>query len=395
MNPDLSHLHPYPFEKLRQLFEGITPNPNCKPIALSIGEPKHEPPQFVLDKLSSSLGHIPQYPTTAGTETLRKSIADWLSNRFHLKAINQQQIIPVNGTREALFAIAQAVIDRSKQGYIVFPNPFYQIYEGAALLAGATPLMANCDETTGLADFSSISDQQWSKTQLVYLCSPGNPTGAVIPKEQLQELINKAQKYNFVIASDECYSEIYYNENKPPVGLLEAAAAMGNHDFKHCLVFHSLSKRSNLPGLRSGFVAGDETLIQLFLKYRTYHGCAMSIPTQMASALAWSDETHVKANRDLYRQKFDTFAHILNPGLNIKIPEASFYLWPELPVNGELFAQELYRQHHITVLPSTYLSRENPNIPGINRVRMALVSPVADCENAAYAIKQLVDSFNA
>lgn len=393
MNPDLALLQAYPFEKLRALFEGVAAPTNIKPIALSIGEPKHAAPQFVLDTLIENLNTIGQYPSTAGIEPLRETIANWLQQRFHLRQISAKQVIPVNGTREALFAIAQTCVDRNKAGYVVHPNPFYQIYEGACLLAGATPLLVDCDETTGLADYESITATQWQQTHLVYLCSPNNPSGAVMPIEQLQWLINKAQQYDFIIAADECYSEIYYDENKPPVGLLEAADAMGNHDFKHCLVFHSLSKRSNLPGLRSGFVAGDANIIEAFLKYRTYHGCSMSVPTQFASIAAWQDETHVQHNRDLYRQKFDTFANVLKGSLDIQIPEASFYLWPKLPISGEAFAKRLYAEHNIVVLPSAYLARENNGkIPADDRVRMALVAEVSVCQSAAERIKTLLNS---
>jgi len=393
MNPDLQRLQPYPFEKLRKLFGEVSPNAALNHITLGIGEPKHTPPQFVLDTLSNSLDRIGQYPSSAGLPELRQAIADWLTTRFKLNSIGIDQIQPVNGTREALFAIAQAVVDRSQNGYVMFPNPFYQIYEGASFLAGAEPLMVNCDEATGLPDFSQVTEAQWQKTQLLYLCTPGNPTGSVMPEETLQWLIQQAQRYDFVLASDECYSEIFYDEAKPPVGLLEAANNMGLNDFNNCLVFHSLSKRSNLPGLRSGFVAGDKTLIQKFLSYRTYHGCSMSVPVQLASIAAWQDEAHVKNNRDQYRIKFDTFKRVLEGSLDIQIPEASFYLWPELPISGEAFAQRLYQEQHMTVLPSAYLARENNGItPGFNRVRMALVSTVEECEEAALRIKSLVDS---
>lgn len=393
MNPDLQRLQAYPFEKLRQLFANLNPDASKAAIALSIGEPKHAAPQFVLDTLVNNLYSIGQYPATAGTDTLRNAICQWLQQRFGLTQVGHNNVIPVNGTREALFAIAQACVDRSANGYVVYPNPFYQIYEGATLLAGATPLLVDCDETTGLADYQGISEAQWQRTQLVYLCSPNNPTGAVMPMDELQWLINKAQQYNFVIAADECYSEIYYDEAKPPVGLLEAAAKMGNHSYQNCLVFHSLSKRSNLPGLRSGFVAGDAELIANFLRYRTYHGCSMSVPTQLASAAAWQDEQHVQQNRELYRQKFDTFAAVLQPSIDIHIPEASFYLWPKLPISGELFAQRLYAEQNIVVLPSAYLARENNGyLPAADRVRMALVAELEVCKEAAERIKTVLDS---
>lgn len=393
MNPDLDLLHPYPFEKLRKLFSDVTPNPELDHITLGIGEPKHAAPQFVLDTLTNNLNRIGQYPSTAGLPELREAISEWLCRRFKLGNISIDNILPVNGTREALFAIAQAAVDRQQAGYVMFPNPFYQIYEGACLLAGAEPLMVNCDTHTGLPDFSEITEAQWEKTQLLYLCTPGNPTGAVVPERTLQWLIEKAQRHNFILASDECYSEIYYHENIPPVGLLEAAWNMGNTDFKNCLVFHSLSKRSNLPGLRSGFVAGDQTVIKNFLRYRTYHGCSMSVPVQLASIEAWADEAHVKHNRDQYRIKFDTFKEVLQGSLDINIPAASFYLWPHLPVSGEMFAKKLYEEQNMTVLPSAYLSRENAGItPGHDRVRLALVSTVEECREAAERIKTVIDS---
>ena len=396
MNPNLQKLQAYPFEKLRRLFSDIQPNPALAPITLGIGEPAHAAPEFVLNTLQNSLNSIGQYPATAGTEALRQAIANWLCRRFQLSTVTEDQIIPVNGTREALFAIAQAVIDRSSNARVVYPNPFYQIYEGATLLAGATPLLANCDETTGRADYSHITAAQWQQTQLLYLCSPGNPTGAVTPLKQLQWLLQQAETYNFIIAADECYSEIYYDENQPPVGLLQAAAAMGNHSFKRCLVFHSLSKRSNLPGLRSGFVAGDASLIAHFLRYRTYQGCSMSLPTQQASITAWNDETHVQYNRQLYREKFDTFKAILGNLLPIQIPAGSFYLWPQLPISGTEFARLLYQQQHITVLPSVYLARHhNGHTPGEYRVRLALVSEPAVCAEAAHRIKATLEQINA
>ena len=397
MNPDLNRLQPYPFEKLADLKQGITPATDKAHIALSIGEPKHQPPAFVLDKLASSLDSIGQYPLTKGSLELRSSIANWLVTRFTLgkDGINPEtQILPVNGTREALFAFAQAVIDRNKNPHILMPNPFYQIYEGAAFLAGATPAFYNTTSETGyLPDFDAISEADWQQCQLLYICTPGNPTGAVIPKEQLKKLIEKAEKYDFIIASDECYSEIYFDESNPPPGLLEAAKEIGNEDFKRCIVFHSLSKRSNLPGLRSGFVAGDAEIIKSFFKYRTYHGCAMPPPTQAASISAWSDEQHVINNRLLYKTKFNAVVEILSPVLDVTLPDAGFYLWTQTPIIDTDFARNLYAEQNVTVLPGQFLSRSSNNInPGKNHIRMALVATVDETVEAARRIHQFVEN---
>ena len=310
MNPDLSKLHPYPFEKLAQLKQGIQPPADKSHISLSIGEPTHASPPFVLEKIASSLALNGQYPLTKGSVEFRQTIANWLIKRFKLGATSldaEKHVLPVTGTREALFSFAQAMIDRTqKNPAILMPNPFYQIYEGAAVLAGAEPVFYNTTQATNyLPDFDAIPESDWQRCQFIYICTPGNPTGAVIPKAQLQALIKKAEKYNFIIASDECYSEIYFDETNPPTGLLQAAHEMGNTEYKRCVVFHSLSKRSNLPGMRSGFVAGDAEVIQAFLKYRTYHGCAMPPAHQQASMLAWNDEQHVIENRKIYTHKFD------------------------------------------------------------------------------------------
>jgi len=401
MNSDLNRLQPYPFEKLAKLKDGVTANTELPHIALSIGEPKHEPPAFVLEKLAQSLSKIANYPLTKGTVELRQAIANWLNQRFNLAANSldiEKHILPVNGTREALFAFAQAMINRSEQALVCMPNPFYQIYEGAAFLAGAEPYFYNTTQDTNyLPDFEAIDDDTWKKCQLIYICTPGNPTGAVISKQQMQWLINKAEEFDFIIASDECYSEIYFDDEKPPVGLLEAAAEMGNTDFKRCVVFHSLSKRSNLPGLRSGFVAGDAELMQAFLKYRTYHGCAMSLPMQIASISAWGDEQHVIQNRQLYRQKFKTVLEILAPHMQVKLPDAGFYLWPQTPrVNGWAdtdFAQRLFAEKNITVLPGQYLSRHSQGInPGENHIRMALVATLEETTEAAERIKDFLQT---
>jgi len=402
MNPDLNRLHPYPFEKLAKLKAGITPNRELSHIALSIGEPKHAPPEFVLEELVNLLPKIANYPLTKGIPELRQSIANWLTRRFKLPAASldiEKNILPVNGTREALFAFAQAMIHRKDDALILMPNPFYQIYEGAAILAGAQPHFYNTTaETSYLPDFEAIDDAIWRRCQVIYICTPGNPTGAVISKSQMQWLINKAEAFDFIIASDECYSEIYFDDATPPCGLLEAAAQMGNTDYKHCVVFHSLSKRSNLPGLRSGFVAGDAHIMQAFLKYRTYHGSAMSGHHQYASISAWDDEQHVIESRNIYRQKFNTVLDILSPVMNVKLPDAGFYLWPQTPIADTDFAQQLFAEQNITVLPGQYLSRtthstQHGNInPGENHIRMALVATLEETTDAAHRIKHFLET---
>ena len=408
MNPDLNRLQPYPFEKLAKLKDVVTPNSELAHIALSIGEPKHAPPAFVLDTLAQSLDKIANYPLTRGTPELRQSIANWLVNRFKVPADSldiEKNILPVNGTREALFAFAQAMVNRTAtdEAVVCMPNPFYQIYEGAAFLSGAEPYFYNTTKDTNyLPDFEAIDDATWKKCQLIYICTPGNPTGAVISKQQMQWLINKAEEFDFIIASDECYSEIYFDDEKPPVGLLEAAADMGNTDYKRCVVFHSLSKRSNLPGLRSGFVAGDAELMSAFLKYRTYHGCAMSLPMQIASIRAWDDEQHVIENRNIYRKKFNSVLEILSPHMNVQLPDAGFYLWAETSqINGlsdTEFAQKLFEQKNITALPGQYLSREvnGPDgikeNPGKNHIRMALVATIEETTEAAERIKDFIQT---
>ena len=397
MNPELDKLHPYPFEKLATLKQGAIPPTSLEHIALSIGEPKHAAPSFVQEILKQSLNGLSSYPLTKGSLELRQAIVQWLTNRFQLPANSldaEQHVLPVTGTREALFAFAQAVIDRTRAPQILMPNPFYQIYEGAALLAGAEPVYLNTTAQNGFVpDFDSVSDATWQRCQLLYLCSPGNPTGTVIDSDTLQRLINLAQKHDFIIASDECYSEIYFDESQPPTGLLQVAAAMGNNDYSHCVAFHSLSKRSNLPGLRSGFVAGDAQVIQKFLKYRTYHGCAMPPHHQAASIAAWQDETHVQENRQLYRQKFAAVLEILQPLMAVEHPDAAFYLWPETPIDDKEFAKGLYAQQNVTVLPGSFLSRSADGIqPGQNRVRMALVAPLEECIEAANRIKQYIET---
>jgi len=397
MNPDLNKLQPYPFEKLAKLKAEVTPPVELAHIALSIGEPKHASPRFVADELVANLNSLANYPTTKGLPELRHSIASWLIQRFQLPSNSidaEQHIIPVNGTREALFAFAQAVVDRNSNPLVLTPNPFYQIYEGAAYLAGAEPYYLNCTaDNSYLPDFDAVPEDVWKRCQLIYLCSPGNPTGAVIGRETLQKLIGLADKHDFIIASDECYSEIYPDENNPPVGLLQVAAEMGRSDYKHCVVFHSLSKRSNLPGMRSGFVAGDAEVLKKFLLYRTYHGCAMPPYHQLASIKAWDDEQHVLNNRDQYRLKFEAVLEILSGVMDVQQPDAGFYLWAKTPIDDATFAQRLFAEQNVTVLPGSYLSREiHDTNPGSNHVRMALVAPLDECIDAANRIKTLINS---
>lgn len=398
MNPDLNQLHPYPFEKLAALKAAVSAPRELTDIMLSIGEPKHEPPAFVLDTLVNNLPKLSNYPTTKGLPELRTAIANWVTKRFQLNAGSftaENHVLPVNGTREALFAFAQAIIDRSKTNpLIVSPNPFYQIYEGAAILSGAEPYFLNCTpDNNFIPDFAAVPASIWERCQLLFICSPGNPTGAVMSSAQFKELIALADQYDFVIASDECYSELYFDEQNPPVGLLQACAELGRDDFARCVVFHSLSKRSNLPGLRSGFVGGDAKILEKFLLYRTYHGCAMPVPTQLASVTAWQDEQHVIANRDAYRAKFDAVLKVLDGCLEVQKPDASFYLWPKTPLKGELFAQQLFAQQKVTTLPGSYLARETDGMnPGEYYVRLALVAPLAECIEAAERIKAFVKS---
>jgi len=401
MNPDLKRLHPYPFEKLNALKSGVTPPAALKHIPLSIGEPKHDAPAFVVDALVGAMDKLNTYPLTKGIPELRQSIATWLVQRFKLTAESldiEKNILPVAGTREALFAFAQAIIDTETEQtpLILMPNPFYQIYEGAAFLAGAEPYYYDTTaENNYLPDFEAIADDVWQRCQLLYICSPGNPTGAVLDTETLQNLIQKAQKFNFIIASDECYSELYFDEDQPPAGLLQAAQEMGNTDYKNCVIFHSLSKRSNLPGLRSGFVAGDAEVLGGFLKYRTYHGCALPPTHQIASIAAWGDEEHVKQNRIFYKEKFKAVLDILQPVIDVQMPAASFYIWLKTPICEQEFSKQLFATQHITVLPGSYLSRDNNGFnPGAGHVRMALVAPLDECIEAAKRIKQFIESLN-
>jgi N-succinyldiaminopimelate aminotransferase len=397
MNPDLARLQPYPFERLAALKAGVEPPGGLPHIALSIGEPQHPTPPFITETLIAHLHVLSSYPVTRGLPALRRAIADWLTRRFQLPSGGldpERQVLPLNGTREGLFALAQAVVDRSRDPLVLMPNPFYQIYEGAALLAGAEPGYLPCTAENGyIPDFASVGADTWERCQLLYLCSPGNPTGAVIPRETLQRLIGLAEEHDFLIAADECYSEIYFDERDPPVGLLQAAAVMGHNSYRGCLVFHSLSKRSNAPGLRSGFVAGDADVIDRFLRYRTYHGCAMPLHHQHASAAAWADEGHVATNRALYREKLAAVMDALGGVLEVQRPQAGFYLWPATPTPDTDFARDLFAAENLTILPGRYLSRPvGGRDPGAGRLRMALVPPLDDCVEAAGRIRRFVEA---
>ncbi len=394
MNPDLAKLQPYPFERLRLLFRDITPDPRYTAINLGIGEPKHPTPEFIRQALIQNLSGLASYPATAGTSDLREALAAWARRRYSLTRLDAlTQVLPVNGSREALFALAQVVIDRGRgDAVVVCPNPFYQIYEGAALLAGASPYYVNALPEQGFTiDYASVPDDVLSRTQLVYACSPGNPTGTVMDLAQWRVLFDLSDRHGFVIASDECYSEIYPDETRPPLGALAAAQELGRKDYSRLIVFSSLSKRSNVPGMRTGFVAGDAELIRAFLLYRTYHGSAMGLPVQAASVAAWGDEAHVAENRRLYAQKFSAVLALLQAPLVTSVPEGGFYCWSQTPVDDEHFAAALYREYNVTVLPGSYLARvAHGRNPGCNFVRMALVAPLAECLEAAQRINQFV-----
>ena len=397
MNPLLSRLQPYPFERLRQLFAGVTPNPALRPISLGIGEPKHPTPGFIKKTLNAALYEpatdLAAYPPTAGSPLLREAFTAWLQRRYKLQLDPATQVLPVNGSREALFAFAQTVIDPAREAVVVCPNPFYQIYEGAALLAGAQPFYAPSDPARNFAiNWDSVPDAVWQRTQLVFVCSPGNPTGAVMPLAEWEKLFALSDRHGFVIASDECYSEIYFRD-EPPLGGLEAAAKLGRTDFKRLVSFTSLSKRSNVPGLRSGFVAGDAALLKAFLLYRTYHGSAMAPPVQAASIAAWGDEQHVIDNRAQYRAKFAQVTPVLASVMDVALPDAGFYLWASVPGSDTDFARDLLAQYNVTVLPGSYLAREaGGSNPGAGRIRMALVAETAECLEAAQRIVQFVQS---
>jgi N-succinyldiaminopimelate aminotransferase len=404
MNPLLSRLQPYPFERLKQLFAGVTPNPDLKPISLGIGEPKHATPEFIKQALSAGLGALAAYPATAGEPKLRTAFTDWLQKRYGLALDPATQVLPVNGSREALFSLAQTVIDPSDRDHppvVISPNPFYQIYEGAAFLSGAEPYYAPSVPARNFAvDWDSVPEAIWQRTQLVFVCSPGNPTGAVMPLDEWRKLFELSERHGFVIASDECYSEIYFRD-EPPLGGLEAAAKLGRGDFKNLVALTSLSKRSNVPGLRSGFVAGDADILKKFLLYRTYHGSAMSGIVAAASIAAWGDEEHVVHNRAMYRAKFAAVTPLLEPVLDVRLPDASFYLWAGVPEvwagDDEGFARALHAQYNVTVLPGSYLARDThgpqggaPVNPGKGRIRMALVAETAECVEAAERIVRFV-----
>ncbi|GKT17280.1 succinyldiaminopimelate transaminase [Acidovorax sp. SUPP2522] len=398
MNPLLSHLQPYPFERLRQLFAGVTPPASHRAISLGMGEPRHPTPAFIKEALNQSLSGLASYPATAGEPRLRQACADWMQRRYGLAVDAATQVLPINGSREALFAFAQTIIDPTRAGAtVVCPNPFYQIYEGAALLSGATPYYAPSDPARNFAvDWDSVPESVWQNTQLLFVCSPGNPTGAVMPLAEWQKLFELSDRHGFVIASDECYSEIYF-QGEPPLGGLEAAAQLGRADFRNLIAFTSLSKRSNVPGLRSGFVAGDARLIQAFLLYRTYHGSAMGPAVQGASIAAWNDEQHVDQNRALYRRKFEDVTPLLARVMDVALPDAGFYLWARVPdalgLTDAQFARELLAQYNVTVLPGSYLAREAGGVnPGAQRIRMALVAEAEECVEAAQRIVQFIQS---
>ena len=393
MNPDLQRLQPYPFERLRQLFAGIAPAAEFSPINLSIGEPKHATPPFILDALTRALPGIASYPSTVGQIELREAISDWARRRYRLASLDPAtQVLPVAGSREALFAFAQAVVDRSKSPVVISPNPFYQIYEGATLLAGARPLLLPTTKENGYRmEFEQVSPAQWQQVQLVYVCSPGNPTGRVMTLDEWRELFALSDRYGFVIASDECYSEIYFDENQPPLGSLQAAAALGRSGFERLVMFSSLSKRSNVPGMRSGFVAGDADVLKHFLQYRTYHGTASGPAVQSASVAAWRDEAHVIENRRLYAAKFEQATPIVQRALVCRRPDAAFYLWAATPIDDAQYARRLYAERHVTVLPGSYLSRDVAGInPGRGHVRIALVASPAEVAEAAERIASLL-----
>ncbi len=394
MNPLLSRLQPYPFERLRQLVVGVTPNPAFTPISLGIGEPRHPTPEIIKEALRGSLDGLSVYPSTAGEPKLRDAFRLWLQTRYGLMGVDANtQMLPVNGSREALFAFAQTVIEPTGKPIVVCPNPFYQIYEGAAILAGAEPWFAPSDPARNFAvDWDSVPAEVWVRTQLLFVCSPGNPTGAVMPLAEWEKLFALSDRYGFVIASDECYSEIYFRD-QPPLGGLQAAHKLGRGDFRNLVAFTSLSKRSNVPGLRSGFVAGDSALMKKFLLYRTYHGSAMSPIVQRASIAAWADEAHVVDNREQYRRKFAEVTPLLAKVLDVQLPDAGFYLWAGVGGSDVDFARELLAQYNVTVLPGSYLARESGGVnPGAGRIRMALVAPTAECVEAAQRIVSFVQS---
>jgi N-succinyldiaminopimelate aminotransferase len=389
MNPRLQSLQPYPFEKLRSLFQGVRPDPGLAHISLGIGEPRHPTPELIKRALSENLAKLAAYPPTAGGDTLRQAIAEWLVRRYGLRSIDwKTEVLPVNGSREALFAFAQTVIDPAgDDAVVVCPNPFYQIYEGAALLAGARPHYVNTtSERRFAADYAAVPEEAWRRTQLLYVCSPGNPTGKVLALPEWKEIFALADRHGFIIASDECYSEIYFDEAAPPLGALQAATMLGR-GFERLVMFSSLSKRSNVPGMRSGFVAGDAAVLKAFLLYRTYHGGAMSPAVQEASVAAWNDEHHVRENRRKYAEKFARVTPAIQTALEVERPDAAFYLWARTPIADTGFARRLYAEQHVTVLPGSFLARDSGGInPGAGYVRMALVAEIDECLEAARRI---------
>jgi N-succinyldiaminopimelate aminotransferase len=395
LNPRLDLLHTYPFEKLARLKAGVEPPKDLPHVAMSIGEPQHEPPAFVLDTLKQNLHRLGSYPATIGLIELRSSAARWLERRFQLDAgkVNPEtMVLPVNGTREALFAFVQAVVGAKKNALVAMPNPFYQIYEGSSLLAGAEPYFLNTNAANGyIPDLTVVPAEIWNRCEILFLCNPGNPAGATASREYLEHALELAEKHDFVIAADECYAEIYLDDNAPPPSLLQACLSAGRDKFQRCMVFHSLSKRSSVPGLRSGFVAGDPAIVSRFLLYRTYHGSAMAVPTQVASVAAWDDDTHAAQNRKLYQQKFDRVLPILAPVLDVRRPDGAFYLWPDVREDDELFTRELFAKQNLTLLPGSYLAREaNGQNPGRNRVRISLTASIEQCVLAAERIRAFV-----
>ena len=401
MNGRLELLAAYPFERLARLKAGITPPADVPHIAMSIGEPKHAPPPFVIEALRESLGRLDSYPVTAGLPQMRAACAAWLERRFSLgNSVNSEtMVLPVNGTREALFSFVQAVVSTSTTAaaakpVVAMPNPFYQIYEGAALLAGAEPVFLNTTAGNRFQlDLDGVPAQVWKRCQVLFLCSPGNPTGAVLSLDFLRHALALAERHDFVIASDECYAELYRDDSAPPPSLLQAALANGHDSFQRCVVFHSLSKRSSVPGLRSGFVAGDPAIVKPYLLYRTYHGCAMPVPTQLASIAAWNDDTHAATNRRLYREKYARVLPILAPVLDVLEPDGAFYLWPDVQRDDETFTRELFATQNLTILPGSYLARDTPSgNPGRQRVRISLVAPVDECVTAAQRLRTFVET---
>jgi N-succinyldiaminopimelate aminotransferase len=397
MNPDLGKLQPYPFERLRELLAGATPPAALPHINLSIGEPKHATPPFIFEALTRALPGLARYPSTIGVPELREAIAAWLMRRFGLPALDPAtQVLPVNGSREALFAFAQAVVDRTRDALVISPNPFYQLYEGATLLAGAQPLYLPTTPDNGFRmDFGRVRPGEWRRVQLVYVCSPANPTGRVMTLEEWRELFDLSDRHGFVIASDECYSEIYFDESRPPLGGLEAAHRLGRDGFPRLVVFGSLSKRSNVPGLRSGFVAGDAAVLKKFLLYRTYHGNAMSPPVQAASIAAWKDEAHVRENRRLYATKFAQATPIVARALRTSMPEAAFYLWARTPIEDAEYTRRLYAERNVTVLPGSFLARTRDGLnPGAGFVRIALVAGVDEVLDAVRRIAEFTETLS-